>query len=368
MNRLFKLHILVILILMIEFGGWRSTGFAGVFPGTSWKEVTPESQGVSSDKLEEALGYLASICHADGVRQTMVIRNGYLIWKGDDINKVHDVFSCTKTFTSTVLGLLISDKKCSLATLARDWVPSLNRYYPELTLLHFTTLTSGYESFNRKWPFDPSKPLFKPGSRFHYGDASMNQFANVLTRIAGEPLDELFKRRVADQIGMDTKEWWWGDFGSLDGLRVNGGSGGQSRGMHISARQFARFGLLFLNDGAWAGKQLISADWVKLATSPQVSPSIAPYDPKAWYSGLIGAYGFNWWVNGIRQDGRRMWPSASSATAAAQGNYNNICFIVPDWDMVIVRLGTDGRINNSLYDNFFAKMRLAISGIQRKLK
>ena len=110
------MKIIVIAILMILFGGWKNNGIGGVFPGSSWKEAAPGGQGVRSDKLEEALAYLDSICGEDGVRQTMVIRNGYVIWKGDDINKAHNVFSCEQSFTSTILLLLISDKKCRLDT------------------------------------------------------------------------------------------------------------------------------------------------------------------------------------------------------------------------------------------------------------
>ncbi len=88
--------------------------------------------------------------------------------------------------------------------------------------------------------------------------------ANVLTRIAGESIMDLFKLRIADPITMNPKGWYWGNFGVIDGLLVNGGSGSQSKGMHISAQELARFGLLFLNRGNWNGNQLISAEWVEI--------------------------------------------------------------------------------------------------------
>lgn len=337
---------------------------AGVFPKEIWEVASPESQGVNSEKLEEAMAYLKSICGKDGVSQAVVVRNGYVIWKGSYIDKMHNIFSCTKSFTSTVLGLLIDDGKCSLETLAKDYVPSLKKRYPTLTLRHFTTLTSGYEAVHKTTPFSPDIPLFESGTKFHYGDTSMNQFANVLTRIAGEPIEELFKRRIAEPCGLNLEKWRWGNFGVVDGLLVNGGSGSQSKGMHISAQELARFGLLFLNRGKWNGNQLISAEWVEQATSAQVHTYVPPYKRRAWYTSLIGAYGFNWWVNGARRDGKLRWPQAPPKTAAVQGNYNNYCFIVPEWEMVIVRLGTDRRINNDLYNNFFAILKLAINKIE----
>lgn len=347
-------------VFLIYFLIFNNQVLADVFPEDDWKIVSPESQNVNQEKLEEAMTYLKSICGKDGVSQALIVRNGYIIWQGEDIDKVHNVYSCTKTFTSTVLGLLIDDGKCSLETLAKDHVSNLDKYYFTLTLKHFTTLTSGYEAFGKKTPFVPDFPLFESGTKFHYSDASMNQFANVLTRIAGEPIMDLFKLRIADPITMNPKGWYWGNFGVIDGLLVNGGSGSQSKGMHISAREFARFGLLFLNRGNWDGRQLISEKWVEKATSNQVDASIQPYKKRAWYMGLIGAYGFNWWTNGFRSNGQRRWPAAPPKTAAAQGNYNNYCFIIPEWQMVIVRLGTDRRINNELYKDFFIKLKLAI--------
>ncbi len=359
-NKKINLFFLPFIILLFQLFVLNTILFAGVFPQNDWIVTSPESQGVNSEKLEKAMSYLESICGKDGVSQSMVIRNGYLIWKGTDTDKMHNVYSCTKTFTGTVLGLLIDDGKCSLETKAKDYIQELGKFYPDLTLRHFTTLTSGYESFGRRSPFIQDFPLFESGTKFHYCDSSMNQFANVLTQIAQEPVKDIFKRRIADPIGMDPSKWRWEDFGIVDGLLVNGGSGSQAKGIHISAREFARFGLLFLNSGNWNGKQLISKKWVEQATSPRVDVSIPPYNHRAWYTGLIGAYGFNWWVNGKRRDGKRRWPDAPTKTAAAQGNYNNYCFIIPEWSMVFVRMGTDKRINNDLYTYFFAKLRLAI--------
>jgi hypothetical protein len=96
-------------------------------------------------------------------------------------------------------------------------------------------------------PFDPaSKPLFAPpGSQYAYWDSAMNQL------------------------------WNWGDFGTIDGLVVR---------------------------GKWKDKQLISAEWVDTATKPHVPASL----PLAELSGADGrgVYGFNWWANGVRPNGK----------------------------------------------------------------
>ncbi len=345
------------------------------FPGEDWRQTSPEAQGIDSAKLEAAVSYLEDNCGSDGVKELVIIRNGCMIWKGTDIDKVHGVWSLTKSFTSTVLGLLIDDGKATLDTLAKDYVPSMTRTYPDVTLRHFTTMTSGYYAVGDKTsgsykhgpsstPFTPADtPLFSPpGSRYAYWDSAMNQFANVLTRIAGEPIEELFKRRIADRIGMNRAKWDWGDFGKIDGIVVNGGSGNSNKHMFISARELARFGHLFLNRGKWQGKQLISAEWVDMATKAHVPASI-PLEQLSGADGR-GVYGFNWWVNAVKADGKLNWPGAPHCTYSASGYNNNDMFIIPKWNMVIVRLGLDQRerpISDTTYSMFLAKIGQAIT-------
>jgi len=98
-------------------------GLAGVFPSAQWDEATPKSQGVDSAKLKAAAELLAKTVGNDGARELVVIRHGRMIWRGDDIDKRHGVWSATKSFTSTVLGLLIADGKCTLDTRVAEVLP-----------------------------------------------------------------------------------------------------------------------------------------------------------------------------------------------------------------------------------------------------
>jgi CubicO group peptidase (beta-lactamase class C family) len=345
-----------------------------VFPEEHWQEAKPETQGVDSTKLKAAVSYLKSNSGSDGVKELVIIRNGVMIWKGTDIDKMHGVWSLTKSFTSTVLGLLIDDEKATLDTLAKNYVPSMVEVYPDITLRYFTTMTSGYYAVGDEphgsykhgpssTPFKPAPtPLFKPpGSRYAYWDSAMNQFANVLTRIANEPIEDLFKKRIADPIGMDRSKWDWGDFGKIDGIAVNGGSGNNNKHIFISARELARFGHLFLNRGKWKNKQLISASWVDTATKAHV-PATMPLEPLSGADGR-GVYGLNWWINGIKPNGKRNWPGAPLGTYTASGYNNNDMFIIPEWNMVIVRLGLDQSeraITNAIYSTFLEKVGQAI--------
>jgi len=343
-----------------------------VFPDHEWEIATPESQRVDSAKLRAAVALLERTVGKDGARELAIVRGGRLIWHGDDIDKVHGVWSFTKVFTSTALGLLIDDGTCSLDTKAADVQPAMRAAYPDVTLRHFVTMTSGYRAVGDEpqgtylhgpsvTPFTPNpEPLFAPpGSHYAYWDSAMNQFANVLTRLAREPLRDLVKRRLADPIGMNPTGWSWGDWKEVDGLVVNGGSGNKSGALKISPREAARFGLLFLNRGRWGDRQLLSTRWVEEATRVQV-PATVPHGFPPQAKEGPGEYGYNWWVNGVKPDGTRKWPAAPPRTYAAMGHNNNVCFVLPEWDMVIARLGLDGSAGDRVWNDFLAAIGSAL--------
>jgi len=353
-----------------------SVGAEMTFPQDDWQVASPESQSLDPEKLRAAIDLLGANSGGDGVRELAIVRNGYMVWHGDNIDHVHGVWSMTKSFTSTALGLLVDDGKCTLDTRASEFVPEMRETYPELTLRHFTTMTSGYRAVGdktsgdythgpSKTPFAPSRePLFTPpGSEYAYWDSAMNQFAHVLTRIAGEPLEELFARRVAGPIGMDADQWRWGRFELEDGTVVNGGSGNSNRHIFISARQAARLGHLFLNRGNWAGRQVISPEWVDSATSAHVPPETPWAHPDSEIDGR-GVYGFNWWMNGLKPNGKRKWPGVPTGTYSASGYNNNDLFVIPEWKMVVVRLGLDQSdlaITDETYAAFLRMLGEALS-------
>lgn len=332
----------------------------------TWEEVSPDSAGLHPERLRGAVSFLEAHAGSDGVDELVIVRGGRLVWVGRDADKVHGVWSCTKSFTSTVLGLLVDDGKVTPETRACEHLPVLVERYPDVALRHFATMTSGYSAAGDEprpdgyrhgpsaTPFTPGPPRFAPGERFEYWDSAMNQFGNVLTRIAGEPMAHVFKRRVAGPIGMDSERWYWGDFGEVDGVVVNGGAGNHNKHVFISAREMARFGQLYLNRGRWGEQQVIGEARVEQATRGQLPPAVAADG---------GTYGFNWWVNGITPDGVSKWPGAPPGTFAASGHNNNDVFVVPAWDLVVVRLGLDQKereIVDETYGRFLALLGEAI--------
>lgn len=347
-----------------------NTTNAMIFPGENWVEATPESQGVDSVTLNEAMNYLAGAAGGCGASEAVVIRNGYMIWKGADIAARHSVDSVTKTFSTTVLGLLVDDGLVSLDAHAADHLPGLDEDYPVyagIKFRHLASMTSGYDGERgettpeQPWGdptqyLIPTAPLFDPGTEFKYHDPAVHQMGRILTGIASEPFESLFKRRVADPIGMSN--WIWHDTQVVDGIVLNNPSGIYDGGMHITAPDLARHGLLYLCRGNWNGRQLLSSTWVEQATSNQV-PSSLPYNN----FDRTGRFGFMWWTNGMDREGNRPWPAAPIGTYTALGGFRNYCFIIPEWDMVIVRMEDHVEISNSdqVWNHFFSILAPGVS-------
>jgi CubicO group peptidase (beta-lactamase class C family) len=364
-----------------EFGNCSSPS-AGqmVFPGVDWQTVTPESQDIDSALLNQAVNYLTNQSNENGTDELMIIRNGYVVYQGSDTERVHPVWSVTKAFLSTSMGLLSDDNLLSPNDYAYQSVPVLLQQYPQATLGHFASFTSGYDAegwtnlgYHPRYPdfgdesltpWIPTTPMFAPGTAFTYWDDSANMLGYILTQVAGEDLESLFTRRIANPIQMNSNQWFWNDFGVVDGYTLNGGSGTLDAGINISARQLARLGHLYLNSGNWNGQQLLTSSWISEATQNHVNANFQiPGSARAFIDGR-GIYGYHWWMNGIKNDGTRNLPDAPLDTYFRTGFMHNMLFVIPQWQMVIVRLGTDENPDDRIgvWNNFLDMVDDAITG------
>jgi CubicO group peptidase (beta-lactamase class C family) len=342
-----------------------------VFPRGEWLISQPEKQNVDPDKLQKALEYLESKSRHNGNKEVAIIRNGYMIFGGEQIDSIHNIWSCSKTFTSTVLGLLIDDGILSLDARASEYEPLLKERYSEVTFRHFTTMTSGYSAIGgSRWPdanyadwswmvYEPEEPYFKPGSAFAYWDEAQMMFGRTLTQVLKRPMYDFLKERITDPIGMG--EWQWYPEKDLAGIPINNGC----TNVFVNAKQLARWGWLFLNNGKWDGKQLISEEWVFKATSVQVPASIPMGDTDRKETVGPGCYGFNWWINGRKANGEMKLPGAPENCYFASGHNNNKCIVIPQWNMVVVRMGEDGHPDDKdmVYGTFLKMLGEAVEDL-----
>ena len=188
--------------------------------------------------------------------------------------------------------------------------------------------------------------------------------------IAGGSLEAFLHQRIMSPIGIPSNKWSWGSAKVSDGSEtvVNGGAGNLKGGggIRIASREFARVGLLLLNEGSWDGQQLLNADWIRnYIGMPQVPATLPLFDSNSSSDGP-GRYGYGSWTNGIGSNGKRSWPNAPEGTYAFGGFNNNVCFVIPEWDMVLVRQGTTcGDIDIGSYDAFFAELANGITSNEK---
>ena len=365
----------------------------GIFPGEDWEESMPDSQRVDPSILRQAVDYLNANSGGVGTNEVVIVRNGYVIWKGSNIENYHFICSGTKTFTTTILGLLIEDGLISsVDDKAVDYLPSLDDEYPQyadITFRHLASMTSGYSTEKRDaWNLylqgrydehyqcvltytNPGPPLFQPGKAFRYHDPAIHMLGYILTKVSGRSLADIFRERIADPIGITN--WDWDDYGTRDGLNgvvLNNPAGtpyAKTRGgISITPLQLARYGYLYLNRGNWNGRQLINSSWVDEATRNQV-----PVGINADSFDRRGSFGFMWWTNGIGPNGKRPWPSAPPGSYTLHGAGRNFCFVIPEWNMVIVRMSPMDQSpmpnSDGVWEEFFKRLKPGVSeGLMRQ--
>jgi CubicO group peptidase (beta-lactamase class C family) len=182
-------------------------------------------------------------------------------------------------------------------------------------------------------------------------------FGKGLTLVAGKSMKAYLDEKVMRDIEFGDWSWATEQDSSIQ-VSINNGC----TGVNINASQLARIGYLFLNEGNWNGKQLINKEFVKAALSVQVSESVPVFEGERKNAQGSGSYGFNWWVNS--EEGLSKMPHAPLRTAYLSGLNHNMCFVIPEWDMVIVRMGDDKNPElpkHQVWDGFFKILK---DGIQ----
>lgn len=165
--------------------------------------------------------------------------------------------------------------------------------------------------------------MHEPGTFFKYNDVRVNLLALAALHVWRRPLPEVLREEIMDPIGASGTWRWHGyenSWVTLDGQRLQSVSGGGhfGGGMFINAEDLARFGYLFLREGHWGDRQLVSKEWIALARTP------GPANDR---------YGFaNWYLN----TGRKALPSTPESSVVFRGNGQNIVYV--DWenDLVVV--------------------------------
>jgi len=270
----------------------------------------------------------------------MILKNGFLVAKWGDTKRVDMTFSVTKSFLSTT-ALLALDK--NLIADVEDpvinyvWDNTLEgEHNSKITWRHLLQQNSDWSGElwgSYDWADRPpeeggiddwrNRSLNEPGTHFKYNDVRVNVLAYSLLNVFRKPLPSVLKEQIMDPIDASSTWRWFGyenSWTTIDGFKMQSVSGGghSGGGMFINTEDMARFGLLFMNNGNWDGKQLISEKLIEEA----VQPSIPNQN-----------YGYMWWLN---VDGPRQWENIDKDIYYAAGFGGNFIIVDREEKLVIV--------------------------------
>ncbi|AMC11489.1 serine hydrolase [Lutibacter profundi] len=270
----------------------------------------------------------------------MILKNGYIISKWGNTNRVDMTFSVTKSFLSTVAGLaydkqLIASEHDKVGNYIWDGTFNGN-HNSKITWEHLLQQNSDWSGElwgGKDWADRPPskgglddwklRELHEPGTVMEYNDVRVNVLAYALTHVWRKPIPQVLKENIMDKIGASTTWRWFGydnAWTEIDGINMKSVTGGghSGAGLFISTEDMARFGLLFLNDGVWNGKRLLSSKWISKAITPS-KPTIN--------------YGYMWWLN---TKGNRHWKGLSENIFYAAGFGGNFIVVDRENSLVIV--------------------------------
>jgi CubicO group peptidase (beta-lactamase class C family) len=285
---------------------------------------TPEEQGISSAAL---LAYVDAADHKiDAMNSLVLVRHGHVIaegwwapWQAEDR---HMLYSLSKSFTSTAVGLAIADGKLSLDDPVLKFFPDeapteATANLKAMRIRDLLSMSTGHHEETIK-PFsftslEPQTKQFlampvahKPGTHFVYNTPATYMCSAIVQKVTGEKVVDYLRPRLFEPLGIEGPIW----LESPQGVCLGG------FGLNIRTEDIAKFGQLYLQNGQWQGKQLIPATWVETATSRQVSNGSNP--DSDWEQG----YGYQFW-------------RCRHGFYRGDGAFGQFCIVMPEYDAVL---------------------------------
>jgi len=311
-------------------------------PGKDWQAVDPASSGWSVDKLETARG-LAQQLGSTGV---FIVRDGLLVARWGDVERKVNVASVRKSLLNALYGIAVGEGRIDInATLAQlkidDRAPSLTDIEKQATIRDLLMARSGiyHPAASETAAMKRNRPergSHAPGTFWFYNNWDFNTLGAIYRQQTGEDIFASFATRIAEPIGMQ-------DFSAGDGRYIfDPASDIPAYQFRLSARDMARFGLLFLQQGQWLGRKIVPADWVKQSTAAYSQSN----------RGRQG-YGYMWWV--LPSD---VWGNGAAYAAGFAGQF--IAY-VPAKHLVVTQTVDRGDNRPGVKTSDFLKLLRAIT-------
>lgn len=292
--------------------------------GYDLPRATPESQGIASSAVLQLIEALESQIHE--IHSFMLLRRGKVVaegwWLPHRREYPHMLFSLSKSFTSTAVGLAIAEGRFSIDDPVLSFFPEktpldLNDSLAAMRVQHLLSMSTGQAVDT--WSYMVNRPdgdwikgflevpvVHRPGTHFVYNTGATYMLSAIVQKTTGMKLVDYLKPRLFEPLGIESASWQE----SPQGITAGG------IGLSIRTEDIARFGQLYLQKGMWQGRQILTEAWVQAATSSQISNSDGVQPD--WTQG----YGYQFWR--CRHDAYR-----------GDGVFGQYCIVMPEQDAVL---------------------------------
>ncbi len=292
----------------------------GAEPTKSLPRSKPEAQGVSSAAVLDFVK--TADRQSDSLHSFMLVRHGQVVaegwWTPYNPTSRHELYSLSKSFTSTAVGLAIAEGKLSLDDQVSKFFPDDMPAGPSsqlkaMRVRDLLTMSTGHTSEPKLAKTDIWTKTFlahpvthKPGTFFMYNTPATYMLSAIVQKQTGSSALEFLTPRLFEPLGITEPTWAT----SPQGISLGG------YGLSVRTEDIAKFGQLYLQRGKWGDQQLVPADWIDLATSRQVSNGSNPASD--WEQG----YGYQFW-------------RCRHGNYRGDGAFGQYCLVLPIQDAVI---------------------------------
>jgi CubicO group peptidase (beta-lactamase class C family) len=288
--------------------------------GADLPRSRPEAQGVSPSAV---LAFVeAADTNIDSLHSFMLLRHGHVVaegwWAPYDGRAPHALYSLSKSFTSTAVGLAIAEGKLSLDDpvlkfFPEDVPPEPSNNLKAMRLSDLLRMSTGHQTEPRRTSDQPwtksflAHPVpFKPGTHFLYNTTATYMLSAAVQKATDQTVLDYLRPRLFEPLGIDRPTWE----ASPQGITAGG------FGLSVRTEDIAKFGQLYLQKGQWHGRQLVPAAWVEAATARQTSNGSNPRSD--WDQG----YGYQFW-------------RCRHGAYRGDGAFGQFCVVLPEKDAVL---------------------------------
>lgn len=281
-------------------------------PGAAWMQYAhPEEAGWSAEKLEEAQAYAEEI----GSAAFLLIYDGKVVANWGETERRFMCHSVRKSLLSALYGIYVDQGKIdiskTLADLGIDDIHALSDQEKQAKISDLLKARSGvyhpaaYETESMK-KSRPARDSHAPGTNWYYNNWDFNTLCHILMEHTEQDFFEDFKEKIADPIQME-------DFRLMDCYYHLEAEHSQypAYPFRMSARDLARIGQLFLQEGKWNDRQLISADWIRESTKSYSENTRTEGRGYAymWWTGIYGSDPVNYSAQGVGNQAIIVYPT-----------------------------------------------------------